>query len=840
MNPILIETGSRCPVDVDIDIDIDTDTDADAAGRISVVGSPRSVWTAIASVHDHLGQLPFYNIPSLNFTLAPELSILQLPTPTAAMGRAPTSGNCHTCRMRRVKCDRARPTCERCAKAGYECKGYETVLRIQSHSVVAGAKPGTARLAKIQTVSSFPAAGPDEAPMTKGKRQQQQKQLVRAKPGAVNQPQRLRPQSQSSGNSSSDSVVHRSRTASASPPPELSLTGFVDDIAFSYFFDSYGWINMHSILLQDSGIRNTLSDGDMAYDSLRALAYGLLGKDRHIQSLQSQGARLYGNTLRKLRSKLSTQSKDELACLIKPIAIMGSYLISVENDLRFTHHRGLSRILEYCGPEYFQSPSLLPVFDSCRLTMISNSIVRRTPSFLAGEEWKTVPWAKAPHLKTWTSRLLDLMTEIPTVISGVLNLMGARIMWYNNGFPTERAEDPDVVPSLQRRVEELKEKLANWRIEWEAAHPDKASKALAWAFNLTDDDQYRPGIMGFAGPDLYDYSVLNSSNIPPPAFLQRDQATFTLMQEVTLYTTVLIWTARLTKYLTGAAMSHTNINFYNSSFSTTCTCCTSKLADMCDTVPESDADVMHVSVQNPDMSWNFTAARIAIAPVRVSPSDASPVTLIPVSPSPSPESDLGHESPRHSQDQEPGPDQPLYVRSLPLLPSSPPQPQLPRSPPLEGPSHPRRSQQQQQQQQQQQEEHSHDSVFTDGTFQTSGSKLPTPPTSATFVGGKGGFPQRTAPAEPQSTLNVVKTNPPMLLPGDVRFTSQLRILSWLTSCLPASRPQVLTTLASIGLGHCGHDVRPVDGLPEVANVVRKAFSRTNFENADHVLLRRYR
>ncbi len=44
--------------------------------------------------------------------------------------------------------------------------------------------------------------------------------------------------------------------------------------------------------------------------------------------------------------------------------------ISVERDLRFTHHRGLARILEFCGPEYFQSPSMLPVFESIRLTLV--------------------------------------------------------------------------------------------------------------------------------------------------------------------------------------------------------------------------------------------------------------------------------------------------------------------------------------------------------------------------------------------------------------------------------------------------------------------------------------
>lgn len=35
---------------------------------------------------------------------------------------------CWTCRLRRIKCDKAKPKCDRCKKAGIECKGYDVVL----------------------------------------------------------------------------------------------------------------------------------------------------------------------------------------------------------------------------------------------------------------------------------------------------------------------------------------------------------------------------------------------------------------------------------------------------------------------------------------------------------------------------------------------------------------------------------------------------------------------------------------------------------------------------------------------------------------------------------------
>lgn len=80
----------------------------------------------------------------------------------------------------------------------------------------------------------------------------------------------------------------------------------------------------------------------------------------------------------------------------------------------------------------------------------------------------------------------------------------------------------------------------------------------------------------------------------------------------------------------------------------------------------------------------------------------------------------------------------------------------------------------------------------------------------------------------------------LLLPGDVRFSGQLRILSWLIRYLPDSRAYVLGTLAAMGLSHCVHDVRPLEGNESIAETIRGTMARSGFEEAADLLLRSYR
>lgn len=80
----------------------------------------------------------------------------------------------------------------------------------------------------------------------------------------------------------------------------------------------------------------------------------------------------------------------------------------------------------------------------------------------------------------------------------------------------------------------------------------------------------------------------------------------------------------------------------------------------------------------------------------------------------------------------------------------------------------------------------------------------------------------------------------MLLPGDGRFSAQLRILNWLIKHLPESRAHVLGTLAAMGLSHCVHDVRPSEGNEYIAETVRETMMKSRFGDAAEVLLKRYR
>lgn len=313
------------------------------------------------------------------------------------MGREPTSASCHTCRRRRVRCDKRRPACGQCEKSQNECLGYERILRIQSHGVGFGKQQGCSSFVTIGQSNSYPAdavRGCDDhlSPHDRSQRRKHKTKRHQTISNTANL------QVLSSTTAKAHNFFPESPT---SQRIRLSLEPFIDNITFSYFFDAYSWINIHSILLQDTPMRQHLTQqkDELGYDSLRALAYGLFARDHQVDGLCRSAERLYGTILEKLQSKLTTSSKSELAALIKPISILGSYAVSlrivsiplrhtaiieimrtliisnvqiaVDSDLRFVHHHGLSRILEHCGPEYFQDPTILPIFESCRFTMVS-------------------------------------------------------------------------------------------------------------------------------------------------------------------------------------------------------------------------------------------------------------------------------------------------------------------------------------------------------------------------------------------------------------------------------------------------------------------------------------
>ncbi|KAI7784994.1 hpp family protein [Diaporthe eres] len=379
------------------------------------------------------------------------------------MGRPPTSGYCHTCRKRRIKCDRTRPSCLRCLKSGYACKGYDLGLRMQSLVVVTEPE-GSQRLARIVA----PPAAPASSLITTGPSPPPLHQLRRGLARALDRRGAGAEDDDDGGSGGGYRILggtaheHEQQQQQArrrlDMPPEMNLTAFQEHMAFSYFFATYGWAYFWKPFL--SLARET----DLAPTASRmcslALAYGHMGTGHSDKSLKSMGLELYGKSLREVQSLLTRGpgAKTELAQLCVPIVILGMYSFAIDRDLRLIHNIGVAQILKHCGPEAFQEDPLLTAFRSCRALLICQSFAIRRRTFLEDKKWKNVPWEKLP--KTALDSLIDIMADMP----GLVNDMAA----------SEQPISPTTKTSFHEKVGELREQLGTWRWKWDRAYPGVA------------------------------------------------------------------------------------------------------------------------------------------------------------------------------------------------------------------------------------------------------------------------------------------------------------------------------------------------------------------------------
>ncbi|CAG9956964.1 unnamed protein product [Clonostachys rosea f. rosea IK726] len=264
---------------------------------------------------------------------------------------------CTTCRRRKVKCDEAKPTCQRCAKGGFECLGY------------------TQRKLWIHT-STAPFRGEDSS---------------------ESDARRIR--------------VVAARAQAASPPSELSLIAFKDDFCISFTFANFVWRSYGSPWLEQAAQGKL---GALALDATRGLSQSNFGKANHQSVVELEGVQRYSTCLNILRDALMIGVTGEL---LVPILIMLIHSSSnADRAGSMFHLKGIAHLLNICGPEAFQQQPLMNAFESARATLIIASLMSKQRLFLDEERWRTVPWARNRHLKTPQSELADILVIIPGIL----------------------------------------------------------------------------------------------------------------------------------------------------------------------------------------------------------------------------------------------------------------------------------------------------------------------------------------------------------------------------------------------------------------------------------------
>ncbi|KAH6662280.1 hypothetical protein B0J14DRAFT_496261 [Halenospora varia] len=318
------------------------------------------------------------------------------------VGVAGKSKGCHTCIKRRVKCDETKPICKRCTKAGYTCSGYDRALRF---------------------LNSF--------------------------------------QDGFSACTNGGNIVTRVEKISTtqSPPPELGLVAFKDNICFSFLMDNFVWRTYGTPWLELAALGNM---GKLSLDSCQALSQVNFGVHYHQGGMQVQGAIQYGGVLRSLIPRLARSKEPEMGALIVPIMLLLMYTSSQGDRAGSgSHVAGLTQLLCSCGPEAFYSSTMRSVFESCRATLITVGLITKRRTFLEEPQWRTASWPIATSPTNEQSQLTDVLALVPGLLDDkVLLDNGSKDM-----FPAE----------FISRLTSMLVDLFRWRWEWDEVNPDISS-----------------------------------------------------------------------------------------------------------------------------------------------------------------------------------------------------------------------------------------------------------------------------------------------------------------------------------------------------------------------------
>ncbi|KAI1839724.1 hypothetical protein JX266_014070 [Neoarthrinium moseri] len=144
---------------------------------------------------------------------------------------------CHTCRQRHLKCDEARPHCQKCMRAGRECKGYRDgtafIIRDMTSATIQ-------KYTKEKSRPSSPDGDDTSYPAASSSPERTKTLPDRSKTGLASPPSSTSQWSRDSQITSRRASIPRSRRSRIFEVGGLSLP--VEDQAFYYFVNHYALV----------------------------------------------------------------------------------------------------------------------------------------------------------------------------------------------------------------------------------------------------------------------------------------------------------------------------------------------------------------------------------------------------------------------------------------------------------------------------------------------------------------------------------------------------------------------------------------------------------------------
>lgn len=164
---------------------------------------------------------------------------------------------------------------------------------------------------------------------------------------------------------------------------------------------------------------NELSGNDSCLNNaFSALILSRVSEESKDYQLDEASTLLYGNSLQDLQAALLDPERlysDDILIASLLLAVYEVFQGStIDSSSWLSHAYGAARLIELRGPERHKTDQAHQAFLASRISTIYAGILQRKATYLATEEWRTVPW-ESQH-RTYFDRLIDISTELPGLL----------------------------------------------------------------------------------------------------------------------------------------------------------------------------------------------------------------------------------------------------------------------------------------------------------------------------------------------------------------------------------------------------------------------------------------
>ncbi|KAL4784993.1 hypothetical protein BJX76DRAFT_195391 [Aspergillus varians] len=204
-------------------------------------------------------------------------------------------------------------------------------------------------------------------------------------------------------------------------------------------------------------------------DAFESVSQVFFGRSVQNKTIEVTGFSYYPRVLRSLQEALLDPERSKAESTLATVILLMAFE-SVERTSQaslFAHVQGAVRLIEHRGPENHMFGVEHLLYTELRPYWVSASFSRRAPSFLAREEWKTIPWAAGTTTKDILHYLLDLAVEIPALLSQYDELEAG----IHSGILSAH-ETAVKQAALWNGVGDLTNRFALWKINWVDSYPD--------------------------------------------------------------------------------------------------------------------------------------------------------------------------------------------------------------------------------------------------------------------------------------------------------------------------------------------------------------------------------